>query len=286
MRDANAYWDALSPGDGEVNFSGFSLDKGPEYREMEADHPARTRYLELLTVAEACAQDGTGGCLTTINGFFRSLGACGTREAACRALGDALSRGPGGPQGGNLGQRWYTLWATFAAEAAPPEDEGALDYWQQLTDIYDGLRTADCSKLCGGAMPFMVKARKDKANGKQTLKRLGEIILETCQKYDASAPGGAPLDFWLLLGEAIRGEKRWAYCFNIFDKGDRMHTASIGVNAKVLTVPSSDVFQASALLQEEKYKNIQEAGWSYRRNGSRKEIISAWLKEMKFIPSN
>ena len=282
-----AYWD-MKPGNGPagtkaLGFDAFSPDKAELYRELAADHPVSAAFGEFLPLAEGCA-DGTGTCLESIHAFFAAHGDMPPESvsAACDALGDALSRNRTGAV--SLGRKWYGLWAAFAAAADFPGEDGP-EVWGLLASLFDALPEKDCGKLCEAYMDLVkkMKSKELKPVSRKVLRSLGEILLETCQRFDAATEEGAPLDYWLILGEAIKGDKRWAYCFNIFDKGDKQHTASVGADAKVLSRPPAEVFQASCLMQEEKYKNIQEAGTWYCRQGSQKTIVHTWMKEMKFV---
>ena len=111
-----------------------------------------------------------------------------------------------------------------------------------------------------------------------------EVLKSACMELDETLHNGAPLDMWLLLGEARLGRSN---CFAVFNPSKGTQGGD-GANAKILNVsdvPPETVIRESYLLRISPYKE-EYAGYAKtlcKKDGTPanlKKVIQQWLKKL------
>ena len=287
------------PVDVEV-FSFKNIDAG-SFKSIDArlqipkgiEHPNAKWYRELARLGERCIvtefSDRDGEQWADVNEFFAKRP--GWPMDAPLRLSDYLFQN----RSKNHTLPWYQSWIRLMVALGPVsgEDKEILD---ELIRIYRAMSPPDCQTLCK-YIPPMLNRLKGKISYGVGAKDCRALFVETlksaCMELDETRSNGAPLDMWLLLGEARLGRSN---CFDVFNQPMGTQGGD-GANAKILNVSPETVIRESYLLSTPPYKE-EYAGYllqHYRkirmtilqdgRNTTmlqwRKRVVLQWLRMLE-----
>ena len=181
---------------------------------------------------------------------------------------------------------WYQSWTKLMVALGPISDIEA-DIRDGLISIYVALSTPDCQILCKSVPPMLRRLQKRTPYGgaigasKTCRDFFAEVLKSACMELDKTLHNGAPLDMWLLLGEARYGR---SLCFDVFNKPPQMSSGD-GANAKILSVSPQTAINKSYLLRIPPYKEEYAAYLTkHFKNISpqdgHKRTVALWLKEL------
>ena len=269
-----------------VNFESFSFENLDAYLQIpeDADHPNAKWFSELAQLALDCLDaefgDRDGEQWVKVNEFFAKHPGLPSDTSA--KLSDYLFQ--------NRTKihtlPWYQSWTRLMAALGPVSGEEEK-VRNELIRIYRAISPPDCQTL-RNYIPSMLehlKGRNSYVGGTKDCRALFvETLKSACTELDETRSNGAPLDMWLLLGEARLGRSN---CFAVFNPSKGTQGGD-GANAKILNVSDvspETVISESCLLRISPYKK-EYAGYAEtlcKKAGTPanlKKVIQQWLKKL------